>query len=330
MLSDVLAKTKIKFLQLDPFGYCNAKCWFCPVKYFPQPEEGSGVMPIELVDKILSEIYEEKNKPDGIVHSLFNLVTLSHYNEILLYKHFDELLALLRKYSFKCYVLSNGIPLSNQKVDLIKEYKDVVIHVGLNVPAFEKSLWAKRTGFTEDHFDRLMENLNYAQEQLQHLGDELQIGVNGIDQEPISGGYIATGEQFESHQYDLNSKHGEHETQFNLGKKMFPKTNVHKNYLYDRAGTIDHIVTNKPWIKQLRKTQRVTGCNNGGDRSKEWLNVNSAGHTFLCCNDYHFDYKFGDLKTQSIREVWLGEKRAKTVLQAYSEICKNCHLATFN
>lgn len=330
MLSEILAKNKIKFLQLDPFGYCNAKCWFCPVKYVPQPEEGLGVMSIELVEKILADIDQERKRSDGIVHQAFNLVTLSHYNEILLYKHFDELLGLLRKYSFKCYVLSNGVPLSKQKTDIIKEYKDVVSHVGLNVPAFERSLWAKRTGFTEDHFDRLIENLKYAQENLRHLGEDLQIGVNGIDAGPIGGGYVKVGSEFESQEYNLDSKAGEHQTQFELGKKMFPGFKVHKNYLYDRAGMIDHIVTNKPWIAKNRQTRKVTGCNNGGDRAKEWLNVNSAGQAFLCCNDYHFDYKFGDLNTQSVREVWLSELRAQTVAKAYNEICKNCYLATFN
>ena len=96
-VANKIRNTKIKHLQLDPFGFCNAKCWFCPVKYIPQPEEGAGVMSIELIDRILQDIINEKNLPDGIVDRNFKTVTLSHYNEILLYKHFDQLLELLRK-----------------------------------------------------------------------------------------------------------------------------------------------------------------------------------------------------------------------------------------
>ena len=57
-----LRRTKIKKLQLDPFGFCNAKCWFCPVKYIPQPQEGSGNMSVDLIEKIFQDLSEEKKK----------------------------------------------------------------------------------------------------------------------------------------------------------------------------------------------------------------------------------------------------------------------------
>ena len=324
-VANKIRNTKIKHLQLDPFGFCNAKCWFCPVKYIPQPEEGAGVMSIELIDRILQDIINEKNRPDGIVDRNFKTVTLSHYNEILLYKHFDQLLELLRKYSLNCFVLSNGVSLTRQRIDLIKQYSDVVIHVGLNIPAFESELWAKRSGFSVDQFDRLINNVRYAEEQLQYLRSELQIGVNGLEKNTIDGGYVALGPQFSELGYDLNQ---EHERQFQLARKLFPRVNVHKAALYDRAGTIDHLITNKPWLrKQQQGKKEVIGCNNWGDRSTEWLNVNSAGSVFLCCNDYNFDYKFGDLSKQSLREVWLSDLHTQTVEKAYKEICTNCYSA---
>jgi radical SAM protein with 4Fe4S-binding SPASM domain len=327
-VANKIKNTKIKHLQLDPFGFCNAKCWFCPVKYISQPEEGLGVMSINLIDKIFAQITEEKNRVDGIVDTNFKTITLSHYNEILLYKYFPELLELLRKYNFNCFVLSNGVSLTKQRVDLIKEYKDVVIHVGLNIPAFERELWAKRSGFSEDQFDRLMSNVKYAEGQLQHLRSELQIGVNGLDNNPINGGYVTKGPQWDSLNYNLDSQFGEHERQFQLAKKLFPKINVHKSSLYDRAGTIDHMLTNKPWLRnQQQGNKQVIGCNNWGDRSTEWLNVNSAGSVFLCCNDYNFDYKFGDLNKQSLREIWLSELHTQTIEKAYNEICTNCYSA---
>jgi MoaA/NifB/PqqE/SkfB family radical SAM enzyme len=327
-VANKIRNTKIKHLQLDPFGFCNAKCWFCPVKYIPQPEEGSGTMHPSLIEKILSDIREEMKKPDSVIDPNFKTITLSHYNEILLYKQLDHLFELLRIYKFNCFVLSNGVSLTKQRVDLIKQYKDVVIHVGLNIPAFEKELWAKRSGFSEDQFDRLINNVKYAEDQLQHLRGELQIGVNGLDNGPVDGGYITKGPQWDSLQYDLNPQSGEHERQFQIAKRLFPRINVHKSSLYDRAGTIDHLISNKPWLrKQQQGNKQVIGCNNWGDRSTEWLNVNSAGSVFLCCNDYNFDLKFGDLSKQSLREVWLSEMHYQTVEKAYKEICTNCYSA---
>jgi radical SAM protein with 4Fe4S-binding SPASM domain len=321
-------KTKIKHLQLDPFGFCNAKCWFCPVKYIAQPEEGLGVMSIDLIDNIFSQITEEKNRSDGIVDPNFKTITLSHYNEILLYKHFPELLELLRKYNFNCYVLSNGVSLTKQRIDLIKEYKDVVIHVGLNVPAFEKTLWAKRSGFSENQFERLISNLKYAEDQLQYLGSNFQIGMNGLNIDPINSGHITRGSEWETLNYDLHPQFGEHEVQFQLARKLFPRLNFQKTSLYDRAGTIDHMITNKPWLrKQQTGNKQVIGCNNWGDRSSEWLNINSAGSVFLCCNDYNFDYKFGDFNKQTLRQIWLSELHIQTVEKAYKQICTNCYSA---
>jgi radical SAM protein with 4Fe4S-binding SPASM domain len=324
-IAERIKTTKIKHLQLDPFGFCNAKCWFCPVKYIPQPEEGSGIMHPSLIEKILSDIREEMGKPDGVVDPNFKTITLSHYNEILLYKHLDHLFELLRIYKFNCYVLSNGISLTKSRVDLIKTYSDVVIHVGLNIPAFERDLWAKRSGFSPDQFDRLIQNVKYAEEQLIHLRSELQIGVNGLDLNSVQGGYVTLGPEWNKLNYDLNN---EHEKQFRLARSLFPKINVHKSSLYDRAGTIDHLLTNKPYLRSLQSgNKKVIGCNNWGDRSTEWLNINSAGNVFLCCNDYNFDYKFGNIKEQSLREIWLSDLHIQTIEKAYNEICTNCYSA---
>ena len=323
-----LAATKIKKVQLDPFGYCNAKCWFCPVRYYPQPEEGAGNMPIELVEKIFADITQEKDPFNGIVDRSCDLITLSHYNEMLLYKDFDKLLELMRKYKFKTFVLSNGISLSKQRVDLIKQYKDVVTHVGLNVPAFEQELWAERAGFSPDQFDRLVSNLKYAEQELSYLGKELSIGINGFDHGAVNGGFIALGPDFHTLKYDLDPKTGEHEKQFQLARSMFPKFNIHKDALYDRVGSISNLISNQPHMKkQLHAGRKVVGCTNWGDRTTEWLNVNSAGNVFLCCNDYNFEYKFGNFNNQTLKEIWLSDLHAEVVERAYGNICTRCYTA---
>lgn len=314
-------------MQLDPFGYCNAKCWFCPVRYYPQPEEGAGNISLDLVEKIFADITNEKKPLSGIVDPNFNLVTLSHYNEMLLYKDFDKLLELFRKYKFKTFVLSNGISLSKQRVDLIRSFPDVVVHVGLNVPAFEPELWASRSGFSPDQFERLVSNLTYAQEQLFYLKGELQIGINGFSTNALKNDYITLGPEFEKMNYGLDPKTGEHETQYQIAKKMFPGFVVQKHGLYDRVGSISQYISNQPAMKKTLENKKVVGCTNWGDRSTEWLNVNSAGNVFLCCNDYNFEYKFGDFNKQTLREIWLSDLHAEVVERAYQNICTRCTAA---
>lgn len=283
-------------------------------------------MSIELIDKIFADLINEREKPDGVVSKEFEFFTTAHYNEILLYKHIEELLDLARKYSLKTYILSNGISLHKRSVDMITEYKDVVAHVGLNVPAFERELWAKRAGFSEDQFDRLISNIEYAQEKLGYLSNNFQIHVNGLERGMFDRGWITKGPEFDSHGYDLDS---EHQKQFMLAQKLFPRISVNKASIFDRAGFINHVVTNEPHIKYSNMGKKVVGCTNFGDRISDWLHVNSAGKTFLCCNDYNFDYTFGDLNTQSVADIWLSDKHAEVIEKALGGICTKCVSAVF-
>jgi len=322
---DKLARKKIQKMQLDPFGFCNAKCWFCPVRYIPQPEEASGNMSLDLMEKIFDDLSAEKKKSNGVVDPNFNFFTTAHYNEVLLYKNIKEMFDLARKHKFTTYVLSNGISLHKHNVDLIAEYPDVVIHLGLNIPAFEKDLWAKRAGFDPDQFDRLMGNLEYATKKLFYLKNEFQIHINGLNQDLFQNEWITKGPEFDSHGYDLST---EHIRQENLAKKFFPTVQVNSAFIFDRAGFINNVLSNQSHINKTMKGKKVVGCKNFGDRTTDWLHVNSAGKVFLCCNDYNFDYVFGDLTTQTINEVWRSEKRVEVVERSFKEICTKCLSAT--
>jgi radical SAM protein with 4Fe4S-binding SPASM domain len=322
-----IAKAKIQKLQLDLFGFCYAKCWYCPVKYIPQPEEGMIHMPLETVDKIFSELYNDRevNGKDSFVSRDFGLFLTTHYSEILLYRHFEGLLELARKYrGLLTFILSNGVNLTKEKVDIIKEYRDIVVHIGLNIPAFEKELWAKRAGFPEKRFDDLMANLEYAQQELSYMGESLQIHVNGLSHADFNG-YMTKGPKFEEMGYDLDGD--EHEKQFQLAKTMFPGFTVTKSGLMDRTGLLADYISNQEFQERRLENRTVVGCGNWGDRTTEWLHVNAAGDVILCCNDYKFDYKFGNVNTQSIREIWGSEAHVATVERAYKEICADCTAA---
>ena len=83
-------------------------------------------MPLSLVEKILINLDNERNKENGLAcNSLRNLYT-AHYGEVLLYKHFDEFLELLDKYNFTTTIFSNGLNLTPAKVDLINKHRNVI------------------------------------------------------------------------------------------------------------------------------------------------------------------------------------------------------------
>mgnify|MGYP003332279702 CR=1 FL=1 len=65
--------------------------------YEGNPKQGKEVMSIELLEKIILNIVEERDK-NGLVSKWFKTFYTAHYNEILLYPHFEDLLKICKKY----------------------------------------------------------------------------------------------------------------------------------------------------------------------------------------------------------------------------------------
>lgn len=329
---DKINSSKIRYAQIDPFGWCNAKCWFCPVKYEPLPVEGKTVMSIDLLEKIFEDLYKERQL-DQIVSKDFDFFYTAHYNEILLYKHLEDLFKTARKYKFHTMVLSNGTTLTPERADLISDYPDVVTGICLNIPAFDAETWSKRAGFGIEKFDQLITNIQYATHKLKRMVDSqsLMVQVNGVDADSFNH-RITKGVEFDSLNIDLDVNSGELAQQVRRVNELFPGVKVGKqNGLVDRAGLIDHVITHKDYMlaRSMNNQKKVIGCTNMGDRTTNWLHVNAAGHAFLCCNDYNYDYKFGDFNSQRLRDFWASQLHVDAIERSYREICTNCASAKF-
>lgn len=311
-----LAAGGIGTAEIDPFSYCNARCWYCPVRYHPQPVEARKHMPIALFEKIIANLCEERDK-EGIVSPGFNFIYTAHYNEILLYRHLAEMFEVLRKHRLRTLVLSNGIALSKDKVRLIGEYDDVVGgQVCLNISAFERDKWIENTiagngsslATMRRTFNRTMKNISYASEQLRSVS--IQVNGSNADDARI---------------------------QADLARQLFPAATVRTCLsLSDRAGLLHEAgaLSNRDEISRMSAGRSaVTACNNtfpGIDgRHFGWLHVNALGKAILCCNDYHFDYAFGDFKTAALKNIWLSERHVTVIERSFREICTRCSMAVW-
>ena len=331
---------KISQLQLDPYGVCNAKCWFCPVAIKGNPKEGREVMSIELLEKIIKNLIDEREKEDGLVSKNFGGFYTAHYNEILLYPHFEELLQLCQKYRLCFMVLSNGVTLTPEKVDLINKYSGVVNGICLNVPAFERDVWSKRAGVNPKLFDKLISNIQYAMDNLRFMVQHrtISIQINGAHEYSFEdkGGWLTKGPDFPS-DMDLNPETGELVTQQKIGKELFPGMQIFTvPSLIDRAGEMESVMSNKSSIiRNLQggdETKKVIGCGNRrevGGRAVGWIHINAAGKAFLCCNDYDMTIVSGDFKTQELSDFWGKEQHIELVKKSYETICKTCASAIF-
>jgi sulfatase maturation enzyme AslB (radical SAM superfamily) len=330
-----LLSIKITDAQIDPFGFCNAKCWFCPVRYQKNPTYAAKHMSVDLMDKILGQLASEKTREDGIVDKDFRHFYTAHYNEILLYKHLEEMLQLSRKYGFMTMILSNGTNLTEEKVEILSRYKDVISGINLNIPAFEEELWRDRSGVAAVPFDDLVSGVKRTMRAFPEYvaNGAFSIGVNVPTEESLfeSGGWMKLGPN--APDIDL-SPEGEQKQQVALGRSLFKGLNVYPvSSLVDRASFLARagVIDNSDAILRIRPREaKVINCSNGvKGRIYGWLHVNAVGEAFLCCNDYDFDYTFGSFAENDLRQIWFSNKHGEMIERALGTICRNCASAVW-
>ena len=296
----------INFIQLDPNGLCNAGCWFCPVSTLRNPKNQINQMDINLFDKIISEIVNLKG---DLINPNLHFIYCSHYNEVLLYKHFESMLKILNKNKLTICILTNGVPLTPKKIDLINKHQPAVSMIAINAPVYEKRLFEKRTGMKEVMFDKLIRNIDYASNNL-YNPNLLLLHINGINEHSN----IIKLKNFP----DLEKN--EMQNQVAIAKKLFPSIKIYEQWnLIDRAGLLKDVMLNK--IPE----GEVIGCS--VKRDTEWLHISPKGDVFLCCNDYYMEYSYGNLKHKTIKEIWFSKERDLVNKRAFNSICKECSSA---
>ena len=303
----------IKLVQLDPNGLCNLGCWFCPVRYEENPLIGRNTMPINTIRHIIEQLQ------DGVgdfVDPEFSFIYTAHYNEVLLYKHFKEMLDLFREYGIRTMVLTNGLPLTKEKMDIIKEYEDVVDLIHFNTPSANPETWAMMTNKNVKMHEKVMENIRYALETFPN--QKLSLQVNGINETSL--GYMSLLEN--APDIDLDDNTGDTATAVKQFRETFPGLSVSANTaLVDRAGYLD---TRGIMKNEINGKGKVVGCNNMGSRPDTWIHINANGAVFICCNDYDFETIFGNVNEKPIKEIWESQERKDMIQHSYKTLCTTC------
>lgn len=307
-----LENVKVHAGQLDPNGICNAGCWFCPVKYQGNPEEFVHQMtPTEM------EVILQKIRISSVVSPTFNFTYTAHYNEILLYKYFEEMLELFRKYKLMTIVLSNGTTLTPEKTDVITRYPDVVCGLHLNIPSFEREDWAKKAGFDPKLFDNLQRNLDYFYSKRQEV---MSVQINCATEQ--------TGNVTQDSIITTTAKTLEIKKLFTDRYPLLGARNAVNvsTWLTDRAGELKTVKI----LNSKNKAGTVIGCNHtltATDKGRVfgYYHINAKGDLFLCCNDYKMNYRFGNLlEGYSLDELWLSKEHEDLIMRSFDEICAGC------
>jgi MoaA/NifB/PqqE/SkfB family radical SAM enzyme len=324
----------IKAVQIDVNGLCNAGCWFCPVSYEGNPESARRDMTLEELESILIQLSSGKG---DFVDPDLNLIYTANYNEVLLYKNFEEMLALYRKYGFKINILTNGVALTKSKVNLIKQNEDIINGILLNIPSGDRKRWAKYVNMNEKLFNKVISNTRYAIDSLSDMVKRkgIYLMINGLNEKSLveNGGWLDILSN--APDLDLDTNNGSLAQETEALKNLFPEIEIFPaHHLYDRAGHLEsfNIIGQSNAIAKYLKpgNSKVIGCNGGigvRSRTEEWIHVNPNGDLFICCADFDFKTVFGNLFKESLKDIWYGKKRQDAIKQSYSDMCTKCSAA---
>ena len=321
---------KIKGVQLDINGLCNAGCWYCPVSYEGNPKFAINNMPINQIESVLKQLSEGKG---DFVDNNLKIVWTAHYNEILLYKELPAVFDLYRKYGFLMPIASNGVALTKKMSDLIEKNIDIVSEVLLNIPSGNAETWASYVNMNKGLFKVVISNALYAKEK---FGHKLEVTVNGLNEKSVleNGGWVEILDNAPS--IDLSLENGTLEMERQSLQKLLPGVTVYAyNRLFDRAGHLERlnvIGQSKAIKKYLNKDgdKKVIGCAGGlevRDRAVDWIHINANGDLFMCCDDFNFETIYDNINNKPLKDIWRSYNRQNMIDQARSTICVNCSAA---
>jgi len=300
-----LAATPLRMGQIDVNGKCNAKCWYCPVKYQGNPKEFTVQMSVADLDQILGKL-----RHSALISESFKFLYSCHYNEVLLYRYFAELIPVFRRHGFATMILSNGTPLTPEKTDLILANPDVFWGITLNIPALERDDWAAKAGMPASMHKLLLRNLDYLHSKGKGRAT-IQINCATNDHGLLSKSMGGSQESAEKIAESFRVRYPD----FGVSVQA---------WLSDRAGKLEkHEVLSR---NQHAKNQ-VIGCShsaNEGGRVYGWVHINARGDLFLCCDDFDMDYCFGNLLKNSFEEIWLSDAHIDAIARAHAGICRSC------
>jgi glycosyltransferase involved in cell wall biosynthesis len=219
-------------------------------------------------------------------------VYLSGYGEPLLYSHLEEVLRYMVEKRCVCRaVFTNGLLLDDARIEMIIKY---ATHIRIGIDTAREDVY--RVLRKNDRYDKLRENIKNLIARSKGSGLKIQLEL-------------------------LRTRHNVGETAAGL-RALFGEPGHVEYYEKD----VQRVGPGSPDLKKATRPFDVRGC----WFSYTLLNVGWNGLCSFCCFDYDMRQGIGHCATESLTEIWRGEKmralRKQLIEGNFSELplCKHC------
>lgn len=284
-----------RYIDLELTNHCNYNCLMCPVGTGVMKRK-RGFMSEEIFYRVLEEIKKYKTP-----------LRFIRWGEPTIHNRYIDYIKQAKDLGIICHFNTNGTILE-------KFHMERLINIGLDSIKFSFQ-GVDRRGYNEmrneDYFDQIIKKVKM----LYNLRGEkkhpyIQVATTiTYESEDMVRAFIDEIEDY----CDLVS----------VGRTLLDHIEIEKSKLNE----ID-----KTRLKELRKKQntfkkRFECCPEVFDK----LSINWDGTVSACCNDYDDLMIVGDLKKNSLKEIWQSEKMSlyREILsqKRYEEleVCKDCY-----
>ena len=287
-------------IQLETVYACNARCVMCPLSLDNYDESQVDRMARprlideNLFDKICQEIAPNVDK--------LRRVTIQLLGEPLIDVHLERRIRRLKELGVKEVFFSSNGSLFNEERS-ISILESGVDEVDFSVDGVTKDTFEKiRVGLS---YEKVVENIKRFHNLRNKLNSNTKIRIRFTIQE---------------------SNHNEIDNYYAFWKDILsPRDIIYSKYMHSFAGEKNFKdLYPKDWVNLDQLNQQ--GC------STLWqaLVIQSDGTVISCSDDYSGKDIFGNINTQTIKEVWSGDKfnnfRRKHMEQGRNGVdkCKDC------
>ena len=286
----------LKYIDLEVTNHCNLGCYMCPVgtRVMRRPR---GYMSMELIEKLCEELRD----------SSIAGVQLIRWGEPTMHPQFLEILRKLKETGKLVHFNTNGTLMDRDMIQGVIDLK--VDSVKFSFQGVDKASYEEmRYGSS---WDKLMENIrlmNALRGDLEKPYIQISTTTTSETQEQIDG--------FKALVSGLCDY-------CNVGKTELCHLDVERMNISDER---------KEMFAQLKKRetllkQRLPACPEVYDK----LSVNWDGTVSACCADYDKLLLVGDLRSETLREIFEGVpiQRIRDVLSKENydalPVCRNCY-----
>jgi MoaA/NifB/PqqE/SkfB family radical SAM enzyme len=224
---------------------------------------------------------------------------------------------------------TNGRLLSTNLIKRIVKTDPLFVRISVYGGNQETSQEYTRAFSDHKLFQTVMNNINYLAEEKKSSGSQMHIGISYLVH-PITSGSV---KEFAKNLKKLKNVDEINYVRFTPAVDYFHKKQHSQDFMEEIFGFIEKEVKpmfeGKPTkillyhhrLKDLNRKKSYAKC-----RASGWFGeVGPSGEMYLCC-EKHFmpEYKIGDLKVQSLDEIWEGTDRKNVISRVNKTACENC------